>query len=585
MIRLLQHLVAHTGWRGVARVISVAVCCMVPALWAPLAADELMQARKLAPAQWGAPFPLGGSGIGGTFEFVSPLSGGVGPAVQEGFLGWWTLPGFKLAFWRPLSALTHLADFSLWPDHVWLMHVHSLVWQVLLFGLLARLLHRFLGPREAILALALYCWDDARGFTLGFIANRNALLAGTFGLITLLSHVRWRQTGQVRFALGSVLALAAGLLSAELAVSVTAWLFAYAWCLDPGPRSRRLLSLLPAATVVIAWKGVYMALGYGVVGSGVYVHPLSTPGLFAMRLAERAPWYALGQLFVLPSDLSLLLPTAVSHGLAVLGVVVFAGCAALFADLWRQRPEARFFAVGAVLSVVPVCGSFTSDRNLTFVSMGAAALWAMWLVARLDRPPTGLRRLLLGGVVLVHLVLAAVLLPVRCLTTLAVDTLLAGVNPPEESVPDLEDRTTFLAWVSTDAWSGFGRVRAISAGQVVPRRTAALVMSEGPATYHRVDEHTLRIEVAGFAALESQQMARSPDHPFAPGHTVSLPDVQLTVEHVDQDGRPCVILAKFERPVDDPTHLWQTETAGSFPRWTPPALGETTTVGGLPWMQ
>src|SRR5262249_58502494 len=47
---------------------------------------------------------------------------------QSGAYPWWTLPEGQVAFWRPLSALTHWIDFALWPDAPQVMHGQSLLW-------------------------------------------------------------------------------------------------------------------------------------------------------------------------------------------------------------------------------------------------------------------------------------------------------------------------------------------------------------------------------------------------------------------------------------------------------------------------
>jgi len=578
---LVRQLVARTGPSTKVWLALVATLLALPSLAAPMFADDFMQARKLAPHVWGAPFPLGRTGIHGAFDFVSPRGGGIQEAVSEGFLAWWTTPDFQLSFWRPLSALTHQLDYTIWPHHVWLMHVHTLVWQLGLFAVVAVLFARLLGPREAVLAFALYALDDARAITAGFLANRNALLAGIFGLVALLLHQRCRSSGTLWALPASLLALAMGLLSAELALTATAWMFAFAVCLDRGPLTRRALSLVPATLVVVGWKVVYSAMGFGVSGSGVYVHPLSSPVLFGQRLLERAPQYALGQLTFIPSDLGLGLPGPVSLGLSGLGVVLLVGVGWALRDLLRERPEVRFFALGSALSLVPICGVFASDRNLTFVSVGASALLAIVLVRHLDTPRVGWRGRVLSGLVAVHLVWAPLLVPVRGLTTLGADHFLERVVPVD--APDLPERTAVFIWVSTDAWPGFGRVRAVSVGSEAPRRGVALVMSEGAATVERVDDRTLHIAVDRFGALEMQQMARGPHRPFEVGETVALPDVQITVEAVDADGRPAVLRAVFAVSIDDPRLMWQLEDEGTFPLWTPPAVGETVTVGGMPW--
>src|SRR5262249_37060504 len=48
--------------------------------------------------------------------------------LDLGLLPWWTSPDSRLAFWRPVSALTHWLDYSAWRDLPALMHLQSLLW-------------------------------------------------------------------------------------------------------------------------------------------------------------------------------------------------------------------------------------------------------------------------------------------------------------------------------------------------------------------------------------------------------------------------------------------------------------------------
>src|SRR5262245_18230344 len=51
-----------------------------------------------------------GAGVSDLFSFAvgDPALGA--RAIEDGVVPWWTFPGLKLAFFRPLSALTHQLD-------------------------------------------------------------------------------------------------------------------------------------------------------------------------------------------------------------------------------------------------------------------------------------------------------------------------------------------------------------------------------------------------------------------------------------------------------------------------------------------
>ena len=52
---------------------------------------------------------------------------------------------------------------------------------------------------------------------------------------------------------------------------------------------------------------------------------------------------------------------------------------AVLSPLLRREPVARFWALGMVLSLIPICATFPMDRLLFFVGLGAAGLLAQFL--------------------------------------------------------------------------------------------------------------------------------------------------------------------------------------------------------------
>jgi hypothetical protein len=118
--------------------------------------------------------------------------------VDVGLLPWWTTPDLRIAFFRPLAALTHWLDYRLWPDSAPLMHAHSLLWAALCVAAGTLLYRRLVAPDSPMVAgvaAYLFAIDSARGGAMSSLAIRNALIALFFGVLTVLAHVRWRQWG------------------------------------------------------------------------------------------------------------------------------------------------------------------------------------------------------------------------------------------------------------------------------------------------------------------------------------------------------------------------------------------------------
>jgi hypothetical protein len=239
---------------------------------------------------------------------------------------------------------------------------------------------RFIGPSwVAGLALLLFAVDDAHGPAVGWVADRNAIIALAVAIPVLLFHDRWRRDGWKAGAWLGPLFLGVALLTGESALAICAYLAAYALHLDRSSWRARLASLVPYVVVVVGWRVVYKSLGYGVSGSGVYIDPAREPLAFLAALPMRLPLLLLGQLGVPSSDFASLYPFIAPWLPAVMAVVAVCALAFLayaMLPLLKRDPVARFFATGLVLAAIPVCATFPGDRLLLFVGIGAMGLVA-----------------------------------------------------------------------------------------------------------------------------------------------------------------------------------------------------------------
>ena len=499
--------------------------------------------------------------------------------TELGLFPWWTSEGLRLAFFRYLSAATHWLDYRLWPDSAALQHAHSLLWFGLLVVLAAVLYRRIHGVSwVAGLAALLYAVDEAHGAPAGWLANRNALVATVFGLLCLVVHDGWRRRGGTGWrepALAAAcfaLALAAG----EMGLGAFAYLVAYAVFLDGGTARRRLASLAPCGVVLAGWAAVYRVFGFGAAGSGLYVDPAGQPVEFAARLVERAPFYVAGQLTPLPAELSLLAPPETA---TVVRWVMVAAClvmAAVLAPLVARRREARFWALGAALAVVPLCATFPSNRVLFFVGLGGMGLVALWLEGAWARG-TGARRLLTRGMavglVASHLVVAPLVLPFNALAfrlfgqqvSEAILTLpedLAGrelivVNAPE-----------YLSYVSQA-----GSVLLLN-GRQMPASIRGLAVGPTAVTARRADESTLELSAdRGFVAGPLGPLFRDPQEAFSVGEVFRVRGMRATVVELTPAGLPATVQFRFDRPLESSARRWVQFREGRFEPFTPPPPG------------
>lgn len=60
--------------------------------------------------------------------------------------------------------------------------------------------------------------------------------------------------------------------------------------------------------------------------------------------------------------------------MAIFGIVVILLFVVLLRPILRARPEARFFATGMLVAVIPICATVPHDRLLLYVGFGASCL-------------------------------------------------------------------------------------------------------------------------------------------------------------------------------------------------------------------
>ena len=580
-MRYLKWVMARlAGPRAPQAVIAIALLLALPSLLSPLFIDEYVQAARWRAALEHADGRSIWSFFQECFVFASGKAADYQREMEQVHGAWWAAPDAKTAFWRPLAAATHAIDLSLWPRSAVLMHVHSLLWFAALLYALHVLYRRFLMPRVATLALALYAWDDARGWVLSWIAKRHALLACLFGICAIIAYDKWRRDGWRGGAFLSPLLLAVGLLSSEMALATTGFLFAYALCLDQGSVARRMARLVPHLLVVVVWQAVYLASGYGAEASVNYLHPLREPVAYARRLVEAAPVLSLAQLTPLDAVFWGAYPPAVKIAVYLLALALVIALARIAWPRLKHEPQVRFWLIGAGLSILPICATGPSDSNLGFVGIGVAAALAMVFVSLVDDSPA-LRwpRFVIGAVAVFNLGVGPLLLPAKCLAMLGMGygLPLADASIPRD--PSVAQKTLVVVWTMSEGGTYASWCRRYAEGIPRPGRTRLLAESFADVSVTRLDEVTLRLHIdGGFLDSKMHRLLRGPSRPFHQGDVVELSNMTATVNEITGDGRPRTVTFRFAAPLESPEWLWMRGEGFRFVDWTPPRVGETVVV-------
>lgn len=503
------------------------------------------------------------------FRFADGSTEDTRKLVEYGYYPWWAHEHFRLSMLRPLASLLHAADYGTFGLDARSHHLHSLFWWVACLAAVAALFFSLLPRRAAACALVLFALDESHTVPLLWLSNRSVLIASAFAFTGLWAHVQGRLHGRSwGVPLGAVcfaLALCAG----EYAFAVFGYLLAFE--LLGAPAGGRLRALAPAVVLAVSFVVVSALGGYGSAHSGLYTSPIADPIGYAAKLGPGLPvllsdllwgfsadWWTFGPPLPVPAWRAVQLASGLGAFVALLA-------------LWRLcrrwlAPEhaaaLRWLLGGALLSLLPVLGSFITSRLVLPASVAVAALLGSLAVAAVSRLRTGgvaARTgsvLLLAAVVSVHVVLAplvgrdtarryAYVAKSRTAWPMAAeldDALVAGQRVVQLSAADAND-AAYLPFVR----GAYGRP--------MPRSFHLLSGAPGAHRLTRVDRRTLELAVLDDAALLASvngSLTRSPSEPLGEGRAVDLPGLRVEVLET-RLGQPARMRYRFDEPLDSPS--------------------------------
>jgi hypothetical protein len=237
--------------------------------------------------------------------------------------------------------------------------------------------------------------------------------------------------------------------------------------------------------------------------------------------------------------------------------------------------------------VVPAAATFCADRLLTWIALGAsialARLFQAYLEQREVLSQSALRALLLPPMMLAMMTSKAVIdpvfLPSRARGNMVVRDNLDRAEATVPSAPWVRDER--VVYLSPLAVPMAAYVAIEREGMGVPRPGAQALLSTAEAAVKviRVDARTLRVQQrGGFLQSTGSQLLRNPERPFRLGQRMDLGFVQIEVIELCADGRPETILARFDRPLEDPSFVWLQWGVTGFVPFRPPPLGQTVTL-------
>ncbi len=562
----------------------LAVILTLPALGAGLVGDDYFHRMIL----------LGRGELGRrmdpTLDLFSFVADSQRAAMTDiGFLPWWSDPKLRIAFARPVTALTHQADYALWPDNFVLQHVHSLLWFGLSVGLVVLLFRRVQGATVvAGLAGLLFAVEDSHALPAGWLANRNALISLAGGTAVILLHLAWRKSGRSALLATAIVTLAVALGAGEATLGALAYVAAWEMTSDEKPWPARFFALLPYGMVVVVWRVLYGWGKYGTENSALYLDPGRQPLDFLAAFPERWTLLVTAQWFQAPVDAFVLFARGQQLVIVAFAALLVAGLVALLGDHFRRKRLARFWLLGMSLSLIPVCASFPMERLLTFAGIGAfgalslliedLGIWP-WQVGHDARK--GWRRRAAKLLLFVHLPLAALLLVGRTALVEGYGDFFALAERQVPRGPEVANQT-FVFVNGNDFPVVFTWViRTATNSATAPRRVALLssVLTRSEVT--REDRSTLVVtSEGGFLGNSLDRLLGSSRMSFTPGQRIERPDCVAEVRELTGDGRPGKMAFHFRRDLEDPSYRWLFWKDGRVVDFRLPQIGESAMVSG-----
>ncbi|MFI5308575.1 MAG: hypothetical protein ACHQ53_14545, partial [Polyangiales bacterium] len=496
------------------------------------------------------------------FSFTSGRAADNHALMDAGaLLPWWTDEHHLNAFFRPLSSLTHLLDFALFPERPWLMHLHSLCWFAALLLVVAHV-YRHLGADRmlAMLGFALFALDGAHGMTLSWIANRNALVSATLALPALSAHHRYVARGYAPGAWLGPLCFALGLCAGEIALAVLGYLIAYSVVLDRSSLGRRALRLAPYFALLALWRGAYSWLELGSAGSGAYHDPGREPLQYALALASHLPVLLSAQLALPLADIWFWGPPEVHLPIWLISLASLGALAAAGHVLLREDDEARFWGLGMVLSGCAVAASVPGARLLLVPGLGGAALLAKLIVKLLPsstEPRRSWAAPLLLVIVLLHAVISPVVLLVYASSTRVLSGAIARAQRGIPRGPEIRGRTVVVVNAPFDVLLSYVQVEREVERVPRPEHLYWLATASSELTLTTVDASSVRVRPArGFLLTAPERHYRGDPAALSTGASVSLSQMRVRVLETTADGRPAAAEFAFSEPLASPRYLF-----------------------------
>lgn len=536
---------------------------------------------------------LDGSGHGASpldlFVFGTGAPEQTHALMEKGIFPWYTLPGLKIHFFRPLSSALFSLDYYLFGRHAAFHHLHSLIWFALLAWGVALLYRRTLPAPVAGLAILLYLLDDGHLGPVQWLSNRNALVSAAPALLGLAAHLRWREEGWRPGLPLSLLGYGIGFLGGETTLGISGFLFAYEMIGRRDALWVRLRALAPAGLLCVLYLAAYKLGGYGVAGSGVYLDPIGGLGGFLAEVPRRTLDLIGVQFFKLPVEVTFLASLG-KMGLALRAATLAGALAVVLVarKVWsgldaEARRNLAWLCAGSIVAALPGLAAYPSGRLMTLPSIGAFALIASFIhqcagAAWASLPRA--QRAAAGTLVFLHAVYTPVVWITRGFAVPGLAILSAGAF----HVTDLDDQSLsgkrVINICAGDMYTGFYSMvmrREMGLSQAHSWQTLSQAPFDHEVTRTGENRFEVRVHDGEMLSLPVEQFFRSAQFPLAVGQVVKLDAFEVQVLEMGAWG-PTRLGLTFVQSLDSPDLRFLAWEKGELRPFAWPPVGVPVTL-------
>jgi hypothetical protein len=542
------------------------------------------------------------------FNFAGPSGKQeIKTGIENGTYPWWTTDQLRLAFFRPLSTVTQYLDYILWPKNPMLMHAQNIAWYLGIIVVLALYYRRIVQTAWiAGLALVIYCFDETRAETIGWIASRNTIVTAFFSILTLLSYTKWRQDdwkpGWVITPVLFIVALASG----EGAWGIWAHFLAYALFFDRASPLKRVISLSPMVLISAGWRLTYNFLGYGTYGTFYYFDPINSPMRFLKELPDRFLACLCEFFLVYPKRPFYAGINYYHHYYVFLFYAAFLLIPTGVVLIWllKSSREIRYWTGSLLIICIPLCTVAPAPRLFIFASMSSCPLIAHVIALPIRRsyikealaPVKGA-----FGVFVRSMQYAAIILSVFWLVMhLCISPVLAfernkyigsfiryGQKHASliPSNPKLTNKTMVIINTPDLFASLFSLFRRIDGKPIYPKSTVIVGETTSSFILYRERKDTLVIRFnGGFFQSIYGLFLRDPTIPIPTGYRVKQLGFLITVIRLTPDGRPLDV--SLTRPsLDSPDIVWVVWNGQKYAPIEIPRVGKAVEYRAIDWSE